>query len=64
MLLLVLKKMKKRKEKMLTFLMNPAHPERMEEMMTMMIKIGLRTSGAGELNYLPADVLEEHKFAQ
>ena len=27
-------------------------------------KIALGTSGAGELNYLPADVLEEHKFAQ
>ena len=27
-------------------------------------KITLRTSGAGELNYLPADVLEEHRLAQ
>ena len=27
-------------------------------------KIALRTSGAGELNYLPADVLEEHRLAQ
>ena len=27
-------------------------------------KIALRTSGAGELNYLPTDVLEEHRLAQ
>ena len=33
------KKMMKKKEKMLTFKINPPHPERMEEMMTMMMKM-------------------------
>ena len=60
-----LKKVKKRKVKMLTFEMNPPHPERMEETMTMMMKMDPRCflaellSRSSNLKDQPREALRE-----